>query len=306
MAKTSSTSTVVVTGATGLVGTKLVAALESAGKQVIRAVRRPVRDPSTELHWNPAQGQCDRDRLEGVDAVVHLAGANIAGKRWSEKYKKQLLESRVEGTTLLSQTLAGLASKPRVFVCASAIGYYGHRGEEELDESAACGDGFLPEVCMQWERACQSARDAGIRVVNARIGVVLSPDGGALAKMLLPFKLGGGGRIGSGKQYFSWIALDDVVGGIQFVIDNDAVSGPVNLVAPHAVSNREYTRALGRVLSRPTILPMPEFAARLAFGEMADALLLASARVIPGVLTSAGYDFLYPQLEPALQHLLGK
>ena len=305
MAEISSSPTVVVTGASGLVGSKLVAALESTGQQVIRAVRRPVRDPQTELHWDPTQGKIDRDRLEGVDAVVHLAGANIS-KRWSEKYKKRLLESRVQGTQLLSDTLASLTHKPRVFVCASAIGYYGHRDDEQLDESAACGDGFLPEVCLQWERACQSARDAGMRVANLRIGVVLSPEGGALAKMLLPFKLGAGGMIGNGRQYFSWISVDDVAGATQFVLDRDDLSGPINLVTPEAVTNREFTKTLGRVLSRPTILPMPAFAARMAFGEMADSLLLASTRVVPGVLNDTGYEFQHPQLEPALRHLLGK
>ena len=301
-----SSSTVVVTGATGLVGAKLVAALQNSGKHVLRAVRRQVHSPQTELHWDPAKGEIDDDRLEGVGAVVHMAGANIAGRRWNEKYKKLLLDSRVDGTTLVSNTLAGLERKPRVLVCASAIGYYGDRGDEELDEAAPCGDGFLPELCMQWERACQSARDAGIRVVNLRIGVVLSPAGGALAKMLLPFKLGGGGILGDGRQYFSWIALDDVVAATQFALDSDTLSGPVNLVAPQAVTNREYTKTLGKVLSRPTILPMPAFAARLVFGEMADALLLASTRVAPEVLTKAGYEFQYPQLEPALCHLLNK
>ena len=306
MANHPAPKTVLVTGSTGLVGTRLVAALQAEGKQVLRAVRRPVRDAQTELAWDPIQGEIDQDRLEGVDAVVHLAGANIAGRRWSEKYKKQILESRVQGTTLLSETLAGLTSKPKVFVSASAIGYYGHRFSDELNESASSGDGFLPEVCLQWERACLAADNAGIQVTNLRIGVVLSQQGGALAKMLLPFQLGIGGQIGDGQQYFSWITIDDVVGAIQFVLEQDSLCGPVNLVTPQAVTNREFTKTLGRVLGRPTFLPMPAWAARLAFGEMADPLLLASARVVPDVLSVAGYNFQYPDLEPALRYLLKK
>lgn len=306
MTEVSPSQEIVVTGATGLVGTRLVSALQGGPWRVVRAVRRAVGDPQTEMRWDPVSGEIERDRLEGAQAVVHLAGANIAGRRWSENQKKLILESRVAGTDLISRSLASLERKPRVLISASAIGYYGNRGNEQLNEGAACGDDFLAEVCMQWERACQPARDAAVRVANVRIGVVLSPDGGALAKMLLPFKLGAGGAIGNGRQYFSWIALDDVVGAILFVLENEALSGPVNLVAPGAVTNREYTKTLGRVLSRPTILPMPAVAARLAFGEMADALLLSSTRVVPDVLTGAGFQFQYPQLEPALRHLLGK
>ena len=297
--------TIVVTGASGLIGPKLVAALEADGKRVLRAVRRDVQSEQ-ELRWDPAAGTIDRDRLEGVDAVIHLAGANIAGKRWTEAYKQTLIDSRVDGTTLIAKTIAGLERKPRVFASASAIGFYGHRGETELDESAACGDGFLPEVCMQWERACEAAQEADIRTVNLRIGVVLSPEGGALQKMLLPFKLGAGGVLGNGRQYFSWISLDDVVRAIQFAVENDSLSGPVNLVSPNTVTNREFTKTLGQVLSRPTVLPMPAFAARLAFGEMADSLLLASTRVVPKALATAGFDYQHSELEPALRHLLGR
>jgi len=228
-----------------------------------------------------------------------------------------MLDSRTQGTRLISETLASLDNKPRVLVCASAIGYYGAQGDAELDdygaqgdaeldETAPCGEGFLPELCMQWERACQPARDAGIRVVNMRIGVVLSPKGGALKKMLLPFKLGAGGILGTGRQYFSWIALDDVIHATKFILNNENISGPVNLVSPQSVTNREFTKTLGSVLSRPTLFPMPAFAARLAFGEMADALLLTGARVTPQVLADQGYDFLHPSLGPALRHLLGK
>ncbi|MCH2113494.1 MAG: TIGR01777 family oxidoreductase [Pirellulales bacterium] len=306
MSEVSSPPEIVVTGATGLVGSRLVSALDGGPWRVVRAVRRAVRDPHTEMHWDPVSGEIDRDRLAGAQAVVHLAGANIAGRRWSEKQKTLILNSRVAGTELISRTMASLERKGQVLISASAIGYYGNRGNEQLNEGAASGDDFLAEVCMQWERACQPARDAAIRVANLRIGVVLSPDGGALAKMLLPFKLGAGGPIGNGRQYFSWIALDDVVRAIRFVLEHKTLSGPINLVAPGTVTNREYTKTLGRILSRPTILPMPEFAARLAFGEMADALLLSSTRVVPTVLTGSGFQFQYPLLEPALRHLLGK
>jgi len=299
-------STTLITGASGLIGTRLVASLEAAGQKVLRAVRREVHDPRKELRWDPATGEIESDKLLGVDAVVHLAGANIAGRRWTPHYKQELIDCRVQGTTLIARAIANLPEKPRVLACASAIGFYGDRGNAKLDESAPCGDGFLPEVCMQWERACQPARDAGIRVTNLRLGVVLSPEGGALEKMLLPFKLGLGGILGSGKQYFSWITLDDVVRAMQAVLDNDKLNGPVNLVSPQSVTNREFTKALGMVLSRPTVLPMPTFAARLAFGEMADALLLASTRVVPGALKASRHNYLYPELEPALRHLLGK
>ena len=309
MADIKSQPTVLVTGASGLLGTQLVAALEADGKQVLRAVRRPVQNDQ-ELTWDPAAKTIDRDKLErlagGLDAVIHLAGANVAGKRWTPAYKKLLIDSRVDGTTLIAETIAALDRKPRVFACASAIGYYGDRGNAELDESAACGDSYLPELCMQWERSCQPARDAGIRTANMRIGVVLSAEGGALKQMLTPFKLGGGGILGNGRQFFSWITLDDVVRAIQFVVANESIAGPVNLVTPNPVTNRELTKTLGRVLSRPTVLPMPAFAAKLLFGDMADALLLASARVVPKSLTEAGFECRHSELEPALRELLGR
>lgn len=301
----SQTNTVLVTGSTGLVGTALVVALEAAGRRVVRAVRREVRDPATELRWDPVRGEIDRQRLAGVDAVVHLAGANIAGRRWTAAYKQQIRASRVAGTRLLSEALAALPEGPRVFACASAIGYYGDRGPAVLDESSAPGEGFLPEVCLEWEEACQPARAAGIRTVNLRIGVVLSPLGGALAKMLTPFKLGVGGVVGDGQQFLSWIALDDLVSAIQYALGDAQLSGAVNLVAPQPATNREFTKTLGRVLHRPTIFPMPAFAARLAFGEMADELLLSSTRVEPRRLLESGFQFRYPQLQPALEHLLG-
>jgi len=297
-------STVLVTGASGLVGTALVSALQAEGHPVMRAVRGEVQHPNEEVHWDPESGQVDRDKLTGVDAVVHLAGANIAGKRWTDAYKKEIRDSRVQGTRLIAETLAGLDPKPRVFACASAIGFYGDRGDAILDESAAPGEGFLPEVCLEWEQACLPAQEAGIRTVNLRFGVVLSKKGGALKEMLTPFKMGVGGVLGNGKQYMSWIVLDDAVRAIQFALENDTLAGPVNVVAPQAVTNREYTKTLGKVLGRPTIVRMPAFAARAAFGEMADDLLLASTRMVPERLQQAGFSFNFPDLEPALRRAL--
>jgi uncharacterized protein (TIGR01777 family) len=295
---------IAVTGASGMVGSDLVKKLEGAGHLVRCLVRHEVKDADREIRWDPDAGQIDAAELNGVDAVVHLAGENIAGQRWSEDFKRRILESRVKGTKLLATTLANLEMKPAVLVSASATGYYGNRGDEEVDELAPSGNGFLAEVCREWEAAVEPAHDAGIRVVKLRIGPVLSPKGGALAKMLLPFKMGVGGVVGSGRQYFSWIELDDLVSAIVFALENESLIGPVNAVAPGAVTNREFTKTLGRVLGRPTIFPMPAFAARLAFGEMADEMLLGGVRVAPHELTAAGFQFAYPQLEPALRHLL--
>jgi uncharacterized protein len=297
---------VAITGSTGLVGTALVNALEAEGHLVRRMVRRSAREGEHEIHWDPAAGTIDADALGGVDAVVHLAGENIAAHRWTESFKAKLRESRVRGTRLVCQTLAGLASKPAVLVSASAIGYYGNRGNEQVDESSAPGHGFLADVCQQWEAETQPARDANVRVVNLRIGVVLSRAGGALAQMLTPFKLGLGGVIGSGRQYLSWIELDDLVRAIQFALSAAALSGPVNGVTTEPVTNRAFTKALGRVLGRPTVFPMPAFTARLAFGQMADEMLLGGVRVVPSALCSAGFNFQYPQLEQALRHALAR
>ena len=294
---------IAVTGSSGLVGTALVEALEANGQLVRPVVRRAPKNEN-EIRWDPTAGTIDAAELSKVDAVVHLAGESIVAKRWSESFKKEILDSRVKGTKLLCETLAGKEAKPSVLVSASAIGYYGSRGEQLVDESSAPGSGFLADVCEAWEAATKPASDAGIRVVNLRIGFVLAREGGGLAKMLTPFKLGTGGVVGSGRQYMSWIALDDLVRTIQFALSAAAVSGPVNATAPQPVTNREFTKTLGRVLNRPTIFPVPAFAARLAFGEMADDMLIGGVRVEPRALSAAGFEFAYPQLELALRHIL--
>ncbi len=297
---------IAVTGSSGLIGNALVEALEAEGQLVRRVVRRPSRDGEHEIRWDPAGGTIDATHFNDVDAIVHLAGESLVAHRWTESFKAKIRDSRVRGTRLLCETLAGLASKPTVLVSASAIGFYGDRGEEPVDESSPTGRGFLAEACQEWEAATHPARDANIRVVNLRIGVVLSAKGGALAKMLTPFRLGLGGVIGSGRQYLSWIALDDLVRVIQFALHAAAMCGPVNAVAPEPVTNRDFTKTLGRVLNRPTIVAMPAAAARLAFGEMADEMLLGGARVTPRALSAARFEFDYPQLEPALRHELAK
>lgn len=296
---------IAVTGSSGLVGSALVRFLTTGGHQVTRLVRTRPKPAGTDVHWDPVAGNVDAAGLEGLDGVVHLAGENIAG-RWTAAKKASIRDSRVKGTRLLADALARLSQPPKVLVCASAMGYYGDRGEELLREESAPGSGFLADTCREWEAAAGPAAQKGIRVVHLRIGVVLSPAGGALARMLPPFKLGGGGKIGSGKQYMSWISIDDLVGVIHHALATDSLRGAVNTVAPQPVTNLEFTKTLGRVLGRPTVFPMPTFAARLAFGEMADELLLASTRVDATRLTSSGYAFRYPELEGALRHLLGK
>lgn len=295
---------IAITGSTGLVGSALVPFLTTGGHHVTQIVRTSKTE--ADALWNPGTGQIDAARLEGLDAVVHLAGENIAARRWNAEQKARLRDSRVKGTNLLCETLAKLQRPPRVLISASAIGYYGDQGDRELTEESPSGSGFLPEVCRDWEAATEAATKGGIRVVQLRFGVILSPRGGALAKMLTPFRLGLGGRIGDGRQWMSWIALDDVVGCIHHALATDSLHGPVNAVAPRPVTNREFTKTLAKVLRRPTLFPMPGFLARLAFGEMADELLLASTRVFPRALLDSSYRFLYGDLESALRHLLGK
>lgn len=293
---------IAMTGASGLVGSALRETL-SADHRFTRLVRRPSADADT-VQWDPDAGRVDAARLAGCDAIVHLAGESIAGGRWTPRRKARIRDSRVRGTRLLCETAARLEPRPRVVVCASATGWYGDRGDEILRETSAPGAGFLAGVCREWEQAADPARQAGIRVVHLRFGIVLSARGGALAKMLPPFRFGLGGPLGNGRQYWSWIGIDDVAGICRFVLDNDAIAGAVNVVAPAAATNQEFTRVLGRVLSRPAFLPVPAFAVRLLFGEMGDALLLASARVEPMALQAAGYEFRQPRLEEALRQAL--
>ncbi len=295
---------ILVTGSTGLVGTSLSASLIQSGERVRRLVRKPGGLAADEAHWDPATGSLDTRVLEGFDAVVHLAGENIGAGRWTAERRRLIRESRIQGTKLLAQSLARLSNPPPVLVSASAIGFYGDRKDEFLREDAGPGRGFLASLCEEWEGANKAAADAGIRVVQLRMGMILSAKGGALARMLLPFKLGTGGRIGSGKQYMSWITLEDLIGAIGHVIRSGELRGPINTVAPGAVTNEEFAVTLGRVLSRPARLPLPAFAVRLALGIMAEELLLFSARVEPARLLASGYRFQFPRLEQALRHIL--
>lgn len=295
---------VLISGATGLIGTELTAALEAGGHRTTRLTRSP-KGPG-DVRWDPMAGEIDASRLGGHDAVVHLAGESIAEGRWNAAKKRRIMESREKGTRLLSETLAGLPEKPAVMVSVSGINYYGDSGDEVLTEESPPGADFLAEVCKVWEASADPAREAGIRVVHPRMGIVLSPKGGALGRTLPIFKVGGGGRIGSGRQWWSWVALDDVVGAIVHALENDAVAGPLNVSTPNPLTNAQYTRVLGRVLNRPTVFPLPAPAARLVLGEVADALLLSSMRVEPAKLAETGYEFRYPELEWALRHLLGR
>jgi hypothetical protein len=297
---------VLVSGTSGLVGSALVPFLTTGGHQVIRLVRTPPRANATEVYWNPATRSIATPALEGIDSVIHLAGENIASGRWTETKKASIRNSRVQGTHVLCEALAQLAKPPRVLVSASAIGYYGERGATMLREESQPGNDFLATVCRAWEAATAPAVQRGIRVVLLRLGLILSADGGALPRILRPFRLHAGGTIGSGRQYMSWITLADVLGVIQHALVTDTLQGAVNAVAPHPVTNTEFTKILGRVLGRCTFLPLPAMAARLAFGEMAEALLLASTRVEPARLLASGYTFHHPDLEGALRHLLVK
>ncbi len=299
------TKTIVVSGASGLVGSALCQEIENRQWSARRLVRRnSISGLPNSIPWNPEIGSLNFTGLSGTDAVVHLAGENIASGRWNAAKKLRIRDSRVIGTHRLCKSLASMPNPPRVLVCASAVGYYGERGDQPLTEAELPGRGFLPEVCTHWERATQPAVDAGIRVVNLRIGVVVSPDGGALKQMLLPFQFGLGGKIGSGRQYWSWISLRDLVRSILFAVEGESLTGPVNAVAPGAVTNSEFTRVLGRVLRRPTLFPLPGFMARLVLGEMADELLLASIRVAPEQLQKHGFEFEHPDLETALRAVL--
>jgi hypothetical protein len=296
---------VAVSGASGLIGSALVEELTRRGHRVKPMVRRPARPG--EISWDPARGRLDPADLEGVDQVVHLAGENV-GARWNRARKARIRDSRVDGTRLLSETIARLKPPPAVLVSASAVGIYGNRGSEPLSEASPTGDpsDFLVAVALEWEAAAEPASAAGVRVVHPRFSVVLSPEGGALKRMLPPFRLGLGGRIGLGARWMSWISIDDAVGVILHALSTDSLRGGVNATAPVPLTNRDFTRTLGRVLGRPTPFILPPAALRLALGEMADGTLLTSARVLPSRLLESGYRFRHPDLESALRHVLGK
>ena len=297
---------VVISGSSGLIGSALVESLSRAGHRPIRLVRRAPQAGADELQWDPQGGAIDSAGLDGVDAVVHLAGASIGGRRWNEAYKRVVLESRTSGTSLLASTLAGLTRPPRVFLSASGVGFYGSRGSEVLTEDSLAGTGFLADVVTQWEASAQSAIDAGISTTFLRSGVVQAAHGGALQKQLPLFRFGLGGRIGSGTQYLPWITLEDEVRAISFLLEHQ-IEGPVNLTAPNPVTNLIYTKALGRVLGRPTLLPVPAPAPKLVLGsEMTEELLLASQRALPSRLEAAGFSFAHREIEPALRSVLDR
>ena len=293
---------VIIAGASGLVGSALVKKLNAEGVEVTRLVRKTA-GPG-EIEWQPDRGAIDAAAMEGCDAIINLAGDGIANGRWTEEKKRRILDSRVNGTRLLSERMANLSRKPATFINASAIGFYGSRGDELLDEDSSPGEGFLARVCREWEAATAPAEQAEIRVVKLRLGVILTKDGGIMGSMLQPFKLGLGGKVGAGKQVISWVAMDDVVAAISFILSHQTLRGPINLVAPRPVTNAEFTKTLGRVLSRPTFMAMPAFAAHLVFGEMADEMMLSSTRVAGKVLNDAGFRFQYPELEGAVRELL--
>ena len=297
---------VAVTGSSGLIGTALVAALSEAGHRPIRLVRRDPVAGRDEIRWDPAAGTIDAASLDGVDAIVNLAGAGIGDKRWTAEYKKLCFDSRVDGTALLAKTMANMNQRPSVFLSGSAIGYYGSQGSTELTESSPAGSGFLADLTVAWEEAATPASDAGIRTAFLRTGIVLSTAGGALPKLLPLFKLGVGGKFGSGDQYMAWVSIDDEVAAILYLLDAD-ISGPVNLTGPAPVTNAEFASTLGKVLSRPSFLPVPAFGPKLVLGaDRADALLFDSARVLPTVLEESPYTFAHRDLEAALRGVLGR
>ena len=295
---------ILITGSSGLIGSVLIQLLKGQGHQVVRLVRRTVALGEDAAVWDPAAGKLETSALEQTDAVIHLAGENIGAAHWNDKRKERMRESRVGGTRLLSESLAQLAVTPRVLVSASAVGYYGSRGDDVLTEDSQPGADFLAEVCRDWESATEPARQKGVRVVNLRIGMVLSAKGGALPAMLPPFKAGVGGKLGDGRQFVSWIAIDDLTRAISHAISTESLSGPVNAVSPNPVRNVEMTKALGKVLRRPTFFSVPAFALRLLLGEMADALLLSSQRAQPRRLLDTGFTFQFPDFELTLRQLL--
>lgn len=302
--ETATRLSVAISGSSGLIGSALVARIERSGGAVRRLVRRGVQAPG-EISWDPVRGFIDADALDGVDAVINLAGENLA-QRWTDDVKRRIRDSRVDSTKLLARTVATLPRKPRVFLSGSAIGIYGNRGDEVLDESSPLGDDFLASVCKDWEAAAEPVADAGVRLVHLRTGIVLSRDGGALPKLLLPFKLGVGGKLGSGRQWMSWIALTDYIDALAFLLTAESMRGPVNMVSLNPVTNDELTHVVARVLGRPAVLPVPSFAMKLVMGEMAEDTVLASQRVAPRRLLEAGFPFSCPTLESALRVELAK
>ena len=296
---------ILVAGSSGMIGTQLVAFLDTGDHDVWRLVRRPVKDNAKELRWDPSTGELDGSILEGFDAIIHLGGTGIGDKRWSKKRKKMIRDSRVDSTSLLSSAISKLSKKPEAFILASAIGWYGDRGDEELDEESGHGEGFLPSICEEWEAAAAPAGDSGVRTVFLRSGIVLSGTGGALGKMLLPFKMGAGGPMAGGKQWMSWISLDDEIYAIHHLLMNGGSKGVYNLTAPNPSRQKGFAKTLGRVLGRPAFAPLPGFVVRILFGEMGVKLTLESQKVLPNRLLEEGFEFLHPELEGALTDTLG-
>ncbi|MGM0557544.1 MAG: TIGR01777 family oxidoreductase [Myxococcota bacterium] len=297
--------TVAITGASGLLGSHLSSFLQTGGHTVYPVVRNQSAGAG-EIYWSVDEQEIDASAFNDVDVVIHLAGENLAGDRWTDEKKRRILDSREKGTRLLTEALAKLDNPPETLLSASAVGYYGDTGDTIVDEDSTAGDTFLAEVCERWEAAAQPARDAGIRVVHPRLGVVFTPEGGALDEMLTPFKLGVGGKLGSGEQYMSWVTPDDVVGAFNFLMMRDDLDGPFNVTSPNPVTNKQFTKALGRVISRPTILPVPSFGIKMLFGEMGQEMLLEGQRAIPTRLQDAGFEFEFVGIEDALRHVMGK
>lgn len=294
---------ILICGASGLIGKALTTTLEAKGCELLLAGRKEPQD-ERQTKWTIEDGFAEAERLEGLDAVIHLAGESVSALRWTDEKKAAIRSSRVDGTRSVVDALAKLKSRPKVLISGSAVGFYGDRDDEILSESSTAGDNFLAQTCREWEAESRRAEDAGIRTVLLRTGIVLSKDGGALATMLLPFKMGVGGVIGDGKQWMSWISLDDEIRAIEFVLEHEEVRGAVNLVSPNPVTNQEFTAALGEVLYRPTFIPLPEFAVSMLLGEMGDELLLSSTRVVPARLEQLGFEWQFPDLKPALEHVL--
>jgi uncharacterized protein (TIGR01777 family) len=294
---------VLITGSSGLVGSALLDFLASGGHQVFKLVRQDPLSPN-EINWNPESQKIDLAKLENFDVIIHLAGENIANKRWTKSQQKKIADSRILGTRFLVDSINKLQNPPHTFISASAIGFYGDRGEEILSENSSAGSDFLADTCIKWEQETKSFKNKSIRVVNARFGIILDPRAGALSKLLPIFWIGGGGILGNGKQWMSWIALDDVLGSLMHIINTPSISGPVNIVAPNPLKNSDFTKVLAKVMFRPALFPAPAFALRLALGKMADALLLSSTRVEPKILNETGFEFSYPDLESALKHMI--